>query len=519
MRKWKAVLRRARRGLSYDARHAALPRPGPRGARLLAATRARLAEGGGRADAGAQRRAVDERCAGGPGLAPAAQLRPDELQRAARHRSREATASTGSIAITGVIDQPVVGALAPRSRPRDPARERDQGAGGDRVDRDPARRGSSRAARGRAARRRRVDAARRLQRQARSVNTIGAFKQVVAGNAYVFSQFEAIYARRVFPCFDEPDNKVPWKLTLDVPQKLVAVSNTPIATEVPLAGDRKRVEFAQTPPLPLVPDRVRRRSVRDRRRRQDQGRDAGPDRHARRARRRCRVRGEDDREARRAHRGVVRHPVPVRQARHAHDPDHARVRRDGERRADHVHRDADAARRSPRRERAARVDLRRRARDRAPVVRRLVTMAYWDDLWLNEGFATWLEHKIAARFDPSWHDEQSRARDARLGALDADGLVSARQIRQPIRRAGRHPQRVRRHHLRQGRQRPRHVRGLRRARRVPARRARLPEGARVRQRDLGRLRRARSAPRRARTSIRRSRRSSTSRARRRSRRR
>ena len=50
-----------------------------------------------------------------------------------------------------------------------------------------------------------------------------AFKQTVADAPYVITQLEAIYARRLFPCFDEPDNKVPWKLTLDIPKQLVAV--------------------------------------------------------------------------------------------------------------------------------------------------------------------------------------------------------------------------------------------------------------------------------------------------------
>src|SRR5207237_9409026 len=68
------------------------------------------------------------------------------------------------------------------------------------------------------------------------VSTTGAFKQTVGDHAYVYTQLEAIYARRVFPCFDEPDNKVPWKLTLDVPKQLTAVSNAPLTGEA-LLGD------------------------------------------------------------------------------------------------------------------------------------------------------------------------------------------------------------------------------------------------------------------------------------------
>src|ERR1043166_7485588 len=81
-------------------------------------------------------------------------------------------------------------------------------------------------------------------------DTAGAFKQVVRDVPYIYTQFEALYARRVFPCLDEPDSKVPWQLTLDVPAELVAVSNTPIAREEPLAGGKKRVGFGRTRPLP-----------------------------------------------------------------------------------------------------------------------------------------------------------------------------------------------------------------------------------------------------------------------------
>jgi alanyl aminopeptidase len=58
-------------------------------------------------------------------------------------------------------------------------------------------------------------------------------------------------------------------------------------------------------------------------------------------------------------------------------------------------------------------------------------MAYWDDIWLNEGFASWMGRKIVARFDPSWHEDQGELA-TRDTALENDSLVAARQIRQPI---------------------------------------------------------------------------------------
>ncbi|MEZ4363617.1 MAG: M1 family aminopeptidase [Kofleriaceae bacterium] len=82
------------------------------------------------------------------------------------------------------------------------------------------------------------------------VATIGAFKQRVDDRAYVATQFESIFARRVFPCLDEPGVKVPWQLTLDVPIDQVAVANTPAVSETALDATHKRVVFAPSKPLP-----------------------------------------------------------------------------------------------------------------------------------------------------------------------------------------------------------------------------------------------------------------------------
>ena len=38
----------------------------------------------------------------------------------------------------------------------------------------------------------------------------------------------------------------------------------------------------------------------------------------------------------------------------------------------------------------------------------LVTAASWDEIWLNEAFATWMAAKATARFNPDWHDELER---------------------------------------------------------------------------------------------------------------
>jgi alanyl aminopeptidase len=67
---------------------------------------------------------------------------------------------------------------------------------------------------------------------------------------YCYTQFEAVAAREAFPCWDEPDFKIPFQLTVTVPQSSTAVSNTPIAKEATVGGQRT-VTFARTKPLPV----------------------------------------------------------------------------------------------------------------------------------------------------------------------------------------------------------------------------------------------------------------------------
>jgi aminopeptidase N len=62
------------------------------------------------------------------------------------------------------------------------------------------------------------------------------------------TQFEATDARRFFPCWDEPVFRARFQLTVVVPENWLAVSNMPIASEKKIAGG-KEVRFAATPPM------------------------------------------------------------------------------------------------------------------------------------------------------------------------------------------------------------------------------------------------------------------------------
>ena len=61
------------------------------------------------------------------------------------------------------------------------------------------------------------------------------------------SHLEPADARRIFPGWDEPAFKASFELTVTVPENFLAVSNMPIAREQPSGAGRKRVAFERTP--------------------------------------------------------------------------------------------------------------------------------------------------------------------------------------------------------------------------------------------------------------------------------
>jgi aminopeptidase N len=66
------------------------------------------------------------------------------------------------------------------------------------------------------------------------------------GRKYAASQFEATDARRAFPSFDEPDYKATFDITAVADKGLVAISNQKIVSDMPGPGDKHTVRFATT---------------------------------------------------------------------------------------------------------------------------------------------------------------------------------------------------------------------------------------------------------------------------------
>ena len=263
----------------------------------------------------------------------------------------------------------------------------------------------------------------------------GAYKRVFDDAPYIETQFESISARRVFPCFDEPDSKVPWQLTLDVPRQLVAVANTVQTGETALDAKTKRVSFATTKPLPsyLIAFGV------------------GPfefvDAGKTRAGTQMRIIALKGR----AHEAKWSAETSARIVELLEDYFGIPYPYD---KLDHISR---PALQGGAMENAGLITYGKRLilRDPAQITAAekfawvnvaahelahqwfgdLVTTAWWDDIWLNEGFASWLASKIVAQFDPAWRGELLDT-NQRETALTADRVVSARRVRQPITNPG-----------------------------------------------------------------------------------
>jgi aminopeptidase N len=78
----------------------------------------------------------------------------------------------------------------------------------------------------------------------------GPYRRKVEGEWYAYTTFTPIDARRAFPCFDEPRFKTPWDISIHVKREHKAFSNGREISETEEPGGWKLVTFATTEPLP-----------------------------------------------------------------------------------------------------------------------------------------------------------------------------------------------------------------------------------------------------------------------------
>ncbi len=262
-------------------------------------------------------------------------------------------------------------------------------------------------------------------------DTYGVFRQKAGGDWYVFTQFEALAARRAFPSFDEPDNKVPWTVALEVPANLEAYFNTP-AVAVEPRGETKLVRFAPTKPLPTYLlsfavgpfERV------------DAGQSAsgvpiGIITPKGRAADAAYAAASTDRllSTLEAYFGItypyakldsIAVPLTVGFGAMEHPGLITYVE--------------EIILAPPNQEP---LEMKKKygyvgAHELGHQwFGNLVTPVWWDDIWLNEAFASWIEFKAIEKFEPAWEADVNAVNE-RADAIINDHLRTARQIRQPI---------------------------------------------------------------------------------------
>jgi alanyl aminopeptidase len=259
----------------------------------------------------------------------------------------------------------------------------------------------------------------------------GLFRRQEDGQWYAATQMEATWARRVFPCFDEPAFKVPWRLALHVKKEHIALGNAPAVSEMAEPGGMKCVRFAQTRPVPsyLVAVAVGPFEAIDLGR---VGRKNTPVRL-------FTPKGRTN-EATFAARSI---PELLRRLEEYYDIpypyeklDHVAVPQFplGMENAGLILYGDTGLLSPPNRET---VQFKRFGADFWTHAMAhqwfgdLVTMAWWDDIWLNEAFATWISAKIVDGWKPEWRYNLDQLQST-FQAAGADSLVTARCIRQPV---------------------------------------------------------------------------------------
>ncbi len=259
----------------------------------------------------------------------------------------------------------------------------------------------------------------------------GIYRAKEADEWYAFTQFENTSARQAFPCFDEPSFKVPWQITIHTKKELVAVSNTPSTGETDEPNGMKAVHFAETPALPsyLVAFAVGPFDL------VDAGKTAGGTP--------IRIVVPRGRSADAAYPAQVTKPLLELLEEYFGIPyPFAKL--------DIV---AVSVFNAGAMENAGLITFRQsfvlvkpgeltlgRQQAYATVAAHemshmwfgdYVTMAWWDDTWLNESFAEWMMSKIVEQWKPEWKLDVD-AVETRSGIMGQDSLDTARAIRQDV---------------------------------------------------------------------------------------
>ncbi|HXB62244.1 MAG TPA: M1 family metallopeptidase [Acidobacteriaceae bacterium] len=243
---------------------------------------------------------------------------------------------------------------------------------------------------------------------------------------YAVTQFEPTDARRAFPSWDEPAFKATYDLSLTVDKGDTVIANTPILTDAPEDGGKHTITFQTTPKMSTylvaflvgdfqclsgssdgVPIRVC----------------ATPDK-VQYGKLALDV-AEHTLHYYDTYFGI-KYPMPKLDMIALPDFEAGAMENFGAityRETDLLLDDANAA--IPQKKRVAVVVTHEMAHQ---WFGDMVTMQWWDNLWLNEGFATWMESKAANVYNPAWKYKQDDASDLD-GELNEDAQATTRTIR------------------------------------------------------------------------------------------
>jgi alanyl aminopeptidase len=258
----------------------------------------------------------------------------------------------------------------------------------------------------------------------------GLYKVEEGGRSYAFTQFEAIDARRAFPCFDEPGFKVPMTLAVRAPKGQLAFANTPEKSRVD-EGDHTLFRFEPTPPTSSY---LLALAVGDLDVREIKGARVPVRLVATKGQARLGTRALD--ETVRILAALERWfgmPYPYAKLDIVAVPNF---------RAGAMENPGLVTFRDSLLLLDEGATVSARAWQTMVIAHELahqwfgdlVTMAWWNDIWLNEGFANWLETQITDEVRPEFEDYAHSVVEVR-GVMEEDSLAATRVVRQPVRTA------------------------------------------------------------------------------------
>jgi len=265
----------------------------------------------------------------------------------------------------------------------------------------------------------------------------GLYKVKVGDDSYAVTQMEPISARHAFPGFDEPRFKTPFDVTLTVPTDEVAVANTLQQSENKSAdGKWKTLVFATTKPLPtylvafavgpwdvanappIPANAVRKNPI--------PLRGIAPRGQGKRL---AWVLGETPAVVK-FYEDYTAQPYPFDKLDLLGAPDFSAGAMENAGLI--VYRDAllllDEHSPAERYRSVFNVNAHEIAHQ---WYGDLVTVPWWDDIWLNEAYATWAQRKATIALKPEYFGDLASLEE-RLATMKNDSLLTARKVRQPI---------------------------------------------------------------------------------------